>query len=206
MADAGRSRLPAKHPATTAAGPYGHPLHPALVTIPIGCWVASFVFDVVSRFSSMPVLFAEGSHWLVGIGLVGAVVAAAVGLLDFLVIPGRTRAYRTAVLHMSLNLVVIVLYVVNFFMRANPLGPVGWGQLVLSAVGLSLLGGSGYLGGELTFRYGVRVAAESTQAAGFAPEPSGGAGGSGGSDAPGGSGGAGSGKPGASGEVDPPGG
>lgn len=172
MADAGTSRLPAKRPATLAAGPYGHPLHPALVTIPIGCWVASFVFDVVSRFSSMPVLFAEGSHWLVGIGLVGAVVAAAVGLLDFLVIPGRTRAYRLAILHMSLNSAVIVLYGVNFFIRANPLGPVGWGQLILSAVGLSLLGGSGYLGGELAYRYGVRVAAESAQAAGFVPESS----------------------------------
>ncbi|MET9022960.1 DUF2231 domain-containing protein [Actinopolymorpha sp. NPDC004070] len=173
MAGAGTSRLPAKRPATLAAGPYGHPVHPALVTIPIGCWVASFVFDVVSRFSSMPVLFAEGSHWLIGIGLVGAVVAAAVGLLDFLVIPGRTRVYRLAVLHMSLNLVVIVLYIVNFFIRGNPLGPVGWGQLILSAVGLSLLGGSGYLGGELAYRYGVRVAAESTQASGFATGGSG---------------------------------
>ncbi len=121
----------------------------------------------------MPVLFAEGSHWLVGIGLVGAVIAAAVGILDFLVIPGRTRAYRAAVLHMSFNLAVIVVYVVNFLIRANPLGPVGWGQLVLSAVGLSLLGGSGYLGGELAYRYGVRVATESTQASGFAPAGSG---------------------------------
>ncbi|SDS12297.1 DUF2231 domain-containing protein [Actinopolymorpha singaporensis] len=189
MADAGTGRLPAKRPATLAAGPYGHPLHPALVTIPIGCWVASFVFDVVSRFSSMPVLFAEGSHWLVGIGLVGAVVAATVGFLDFLVIPGRTRAYRAAILHMSLNLLAIGLYVVNFFIRSNPLGPVGWGQLILSAVGLSLLGGSGYLGGELAYRYGVRVAAESTQASGFAPEASGGPGEGSGSGKPGGSGG-----------------
>ncbi|MGW0231632.1 DUF2231 domain-containing protein [Actinopolymorpha singaporensis] len=189
MADAGTGRLPAKRPATLVAGPYGHPLHPALVTIPIGCWVASFVFDVVSRFSSMPVLFAEGSHWLVGIGLVGAVVAATVGFLDFLVIPGRTRAYRAAILHMSLNLLAIGLYVVNFFIRSNPLGPVGWGQLILSAVGLSLLGGSGYLGGELAYRYGVRVAAESTQASGFAPEASGGPGEGSGSGKPGGSGG-----------------
>jgi uncharacterized membrane protein len=35
----------AKQPVTALAGPYGHPLHPALVAVPIGTWVASFVFD-----------------------------------------------------------------------------------------------------------------------------------------------------------------
>lgn len=30
------------------AGPYGHPLHPVLVTVPIGAWVASFVAPVAA--------------------------------------------------------------------------------------------------------------------------------------------------------------
>ena len=30
------------------AGPYGHPLHPMLVTVPIGAWVAATVFDLAS--------------------------------------------------------------------------------------------------------------------------------------------------------------
>lgn len=38
----------AKHPVTVAAGPHGHPFHPVFVTIPIGAWAASLVFDVVS--------------------------------------------------------------------------------------------------------------------------------------------------------------
>ena len=34
----------AKHPVTAAlAGPYGHPFHPILVTVPIGAWVASLM-------------------------------------------------------------------------------------------------------------------------------------------------------------------
>ena len=33
----------AKRPVTKLAGPYGHPFHPALVTVPIGAWVASLV-------------------------------------------------------------------------------------------------------------------------------------------------------------------
>jgi uncharacterized membrane protein len=31
----------AKQPVTALAGPYGHPLHPALVAVPIGAWIAT---------------------------------------------------------------------------------------------------------------------------------------------------------------------
>jgi len=30
-----------KRPRTVLAGPYGHPFHPILVTVPIGAWIAS---------------------------------------------------------------------------------------------------------------------------------------------------------------------
>jgi uncharacterized membrane protein len=46
--------------------------------------------------------------------------------------------------------------------RPTPAGP-----LALSAVALALVAGGGWLGGKLSFRYGVRVADEDTQAAGF---------------------------------------
>jgi uncharacterized membrane protein len=64
----------AKRPLTALAGPYGHPFHPALVTVPIGAWVASLVFDLVSREADDPEIFATGSAWLIGVGLAGAVV------------------------------------------------------------------------------------------------------------------------------------
>ncbi|MGW4134278.1 hypothetical protein [Amycolatopsis japonica] len=41
------------------------------------------------------------------------------------------------------------------------------GPFVLSAAAFVALAVSGYLGGKLAYRYGVRVAAESTQAEGF---------------------------------------
>jgi uncharacterized membrane protein len=40
-------------------------------------------------------------------------------------------------------------------------------QIVLSAVALVFLGVSGFLGGMLAYRYGVRVAAETDQAVGY---------------------------------------
>jgi hypothetical protein len=76
---------------------------PVLVTVPIGAWVASFVFDLGSRLSDEPVVFAKGAYRLIGVGVVGAVAAAMLGFLDLFAIPTGTRAFRTGLLHMALT-------------------------------------------------------------------------------------------------------
>jgi len=160
----------AKHPVTVLAGPYGHPFHPVLVTVPIGAWTGSLIFDIASRIVDRPGFLAEGAEWLIGIGILGALAAAIFGFLDLLAIPTATRAFRTGLLHMGLNLGVTVAYVVNFLWRHGSFtdqDQVGTGQLALSAVSLAVLGFSGSLGGKLAYRYGVRVADEHTQAEGF---------------------------------------
>ncbi|MGV9611456.1 DUF2231 domain-containing protein [Nocardia xishanensis] len=161
----------AKQPVVSmVSGPYGHPFHPILVTVPIGAWVASVVFDIGSRIVDDPQFLARGAMWLVAIGVLGALVAAVIGLLDLLAIPTGTTAFRTGLVHMSLNLAVTAAFVVGFFWRnsgGGPQGAVSWGQLVLSLVALAALGVSGYLGGQLAYHYGVRVADEATQATGF---------------------------------------
>lgn len=152
------------------AGPYGHPFHPILVTVPIGAWVASLVFDLASLFTGEAATLAAGSVWLIAIGVVGALAAATVGFLDLLAIPTGTPAFRTGLVHMSLNLAVTGAYAGNFLWRQGGYGgpePVAVGPIVLSALSLGALAVSGYLGGKLAYRYGVRVAAESTQADGF---------------------------------------
>src|SRR5205085_6077319 len=88
------SSTTAKQPVTPVAGPYGHPFHPLLVTVPIGAWVTSIVFDILSRTADHGADFARGAYWLIGIGIVGALVAAAFGLMDLLSVPARTRAKR----------------------------------------------------------------------------------------------------------------
>jgi uncharacterized membrane protein len=160
----------AKRPLTVIAGPYGHPFHPALVTVPIGAWIASMGFDLAARVSDEPEVFAKGSFWLIALGLVGAAVAGFFGMLDLLTIPRNTKAFRTGVLHLLLNSAVIVLYVVNLLVRQGRLdkaGAVPVALVALSAVALALLSVSGWLGGKLAYRYGVRVAAEADQAEGF---------------------------------------
>lgn len=161
----------AKQPVSaTLAGPYGHPFHPILVTVPIGAWVGSVVFDIASHIVDDPDFLARGAMWLIAVGVIGALVAAMAGFLDLIAIPAGTRVFRVALIHMTLNLLVTASYAGNFLWRRageGPSGSVGTGQLVLGAVSLAVLGVSGYLGGKLAYHYGVRVADEATQAEGY---------------------------------------
>jgi uncharacterized membrane protein len=156
----------AKRPGSILAGRYGHPVHPPLVAVPIGAWVASFVFDVASHLVAEPDFLADGSRWLIGLGVLGALAAASVGFLDLLALRPGTRAFRTALVHMSLALTVTAAYGVGFALRLDPVAPVPAGPLALSAAALVGLVVVGYLGGTLAYRYGVRVVDERTQAEG----------------------------------------
>jgi uncharacterized membrane protein len=158
------------------AGPYGHPLHPLLVTVPIGAWLGSLVFDVASRVVSAPGFLTQGSEWLIAVGVVGALAAACTGFLDLILIQSGSRAYRTGITHMCLNVAVTAAYMANFWWRHGSYshgGAVPLGMLGLSAVSVAVLSLSGFLGGKLAFRYGVRVADEGTQAEGFNPRVAG---------------------------------
>ena len=68
-------QLQSKQPRSAVAGSYGHPVHPILVTVPIGAWVCSLVFDFVSYGSGNPRTWSGGAMWLVLFGAIGAAVA-----------------------------------------------------------------------------------------------------------------------------------
>ena len=159
-----------KHPATPAAGPYGHPFHPALVTLPIGALILSVLFDVASFFVDDPGTFRHMSFWCMVVGIAGALFAAPFGLMDLLAIPRRTKAFATGVTHMVLNLVVVAMFAINALMRRGGVfenEAIGAGPFILSLIAILMLAVSGWLGGELAYRFGVRVADEGTQSEGF---------------------------------------
>jgi uncharacterized membrane protein len=166
--DAGH--LQSKKPRSPLAGTYGHPVHPIAVTLPIGAWVCSLVFDVVSFFSTEPRIWSVGAMWLVLLGVLGAAGAAVFGVLDLRNLPHGTAAFNTGRLHAALNSTALVIFLIGFIWRfrtqdswdASPVGP-----LVLSIIGMVVVSVSGFLGGKLSYHYGVRVADESVQAEGF---------------------------------------
>jgi uncharacterized membrane protein len=161
------AHLRSKEPATALAGPYGHPFHAIAVTIPIGAWSASIVFDIIGLVSDYPGVYAAGSRILILIGLVGAVLAAILGLVDLSRLEKKTPARRVALTHMTINLCAMVVWIVSLAIRQSQSDAIPVVAFVLSLAAFAGLGVSGWLGGKLAYRYGVRVARETTQAEGF---------------------------------------
>jgi uncharacterized membrane protein len=91
--------------------------------------------------------------------------------MDQATIPNRTPAKRIAMTHMTLNVVITIAFIISWFVRGDggidADGSTSTGLLVLSIVALLALVVSGFLGGMMTYRYGVRVARENDQADGY---------------------------------------
>ena len=131
-----------------------HPIHPMLVPIPIGLWIFSLLCDLIYVFGWGPEAFKTVAFYCMVGGVIGALLAAVPGLIDLLSLPAGPK--KTAVLHMSINLTIVGIYLINIGMRvANPESlrvPI-W----LSIVAVAMLLVSGWLGGKMVYEYGVAV-------------------------------------------------
>jgi uncharacterized membrane protein len=139
----------------TPASIAGHPIHPMVVPIAIGGFLLSFVFDIVCLATGSADPWATVAYYTMIGGIVGALIAAVFGLTDLISLPaGYTR--QIGLKHMGINLTVVVLYVVNAWLRhGNPTSlklP-----MLLSLVGVLLLIVSGWLGGKMVYEAGVGV-------------------------------------------------
>jgi uncharacterized membrane protein len=138
----------------TPASIAGHPIHPMLVPIPIGLWVFSLVCDLIHAGGSSNAAWVTVALYTMGGGIVGALLAAVPGLIDLLSLPPGPR--KTALTHMAINLTVVVLYVINLWMRLR--APESPGNLIwLSVIAIGLLAVSGWLGGKMVFVHGIAV-------------------------------------------------
>jgi len=142
-----------------------HPLHPMLVPLPIGLWVFSLVCDLIFVFGNgVSLWYTLAFYTLIG-GLVGAILAAIPGFIDMLSLTAAPK--RIALAHMTINLVIVVLYAVNLGMRING-GDNAVIPVVLSAVAVGMLLVSGWLGGHMVYVYRVAVDAGDDGTAGTA--------------------------------------
>lgn len=139
----------------TRAGIAGHPIHPMLVTVPIGLWVFSFIADVIYVAGGNAIWSSLAYYTMAG-GLVGALIAAVPGAIElFAITSGHTR--RIGMWHMSINVLVVTLYGINIGLRTNLAEP-ALGHILFSGLTIVMLGLSGWLGGEMVYRHGVGVA------------------------------------------------
>ena len=85
----------------------------------------------------------------------GALIAALPGLIDLLSLE-NPKTKSIAVWHMIINLLAVVLYCVNLWLRMHR-APGDNLPIILSAIGIVLIIISGWLGGELVYVRGVAV-------------------------------------------------
>jgi len=141
----------------------GHPIHPMLVSIPIGLWIFSLVADFIAmRSGAAETWHAAALYTMVG-GIVGALAAAIPGLIDLMSLkdPG---VKSTGIKHMAINLTIVALYVINAWMRVNnSLTPTT--SMILSVIAIAMLLVSGWLGGKMVYEAGVAVHTEELGAA-----------------------------------------
>ena len=136
----------------------GHPIHPMLVPFPIVFFLGALGTDIAFTVDGSEG-WAEASKWLLGAGIVGALVAALAGFADFIGNP-RIRELRAAWLHMFANLAAVVIELVNFGMRLSDESSAGSTGLILSILVALILLFSGWKGGDLVYKHGVGQARE----------------------------------------------
>ncbi|MFC8047691.1 DUF2231 domain-containing protein [Nocardia sp. NPDC057353] len=119
----------------------GHPVHPLLVTVPIGAWTASLALRALGQ--------PEAARSLIGLGLAGAVPTVVTGWAEFPTL--GTEARRVALIHAAANAAAATLFLKAYRARG------GRAATTWSLLGLAAMGVGGALGGHLSYALGAGV-------------------------------------------------
>jgi uncharacterized membrane protein len=135
---------------------FGHAIHPIMIVFPLGLLATAVIFDVLYLMTANTT-WSTVSFWMIVAGVIGGLVAALFGLIDFLNIPSNTRAKRIGVYHAVVNVAAVALFALSLFLRWDRPETPATIAFVCSFAGvlLALLGG--WFGGELVERLGVGV-------------------------------------------------
>ncbi len=118
----------------------GHPLHPALIAVPLGSFTSVAVLD------ALPGTGPAANALLIS-GLVGALPSAAAGWADWQAL--HEQQQRVGLVHAVANITALGAYAVSLASRRG--GREGRGK-VWAYAGLALVAAGGYLGGHLAYR------------------------------------------------------
>lgn len=125
--------------------PFGHPLHPVMVQIPIGAWTSASILDLVPGTQ-------KASCVLVGTGIAAVLPAVASGFVDW----SKTEPgpQRTGLVHAAVNVVATSLYAISLVQRCTGREKAG---KIFSAMGMAAVSTGGFIGGHLAYRQGAAV-------------------------------------------------
>src|SRR5947207_6315166 len=101
----------------------GHPIHPMLIVFPLGLLTVAAIFDII-YVSTHNGHWADLSYWMIASGIVGGLIAAVFGVIDWFGIPGSRRARYIGLIPGVSNAVVVILFIVSWLTRrSNPTAP-----------------------------------------------------------------------------------
>jgi nitrite reductase/ring-hydroxylating ferredoxin subunit/uncharacterized membrane protein len=133
----------------------GHPLHPALIELPVGAWTLAAIFDALELAGAGK--SGRIADRAIGVGLLGAVGAAISGITDWSETDGRAK--RIGLTHAAMNVTATGLYVLSLVLRPRSRTKgIGVGMM---AFGVAM--SAAFLGGHLT--YGEQIGVDHTATA-----------------------------------------
>jgi uncharacterized membrane protein len=136
---------------------FGHPIHPMLVVIPLGLFIGAIVTDTVDLLNGTTALSAV-SFVNISIGIIGGLLAALFGFLDWRLVPLNTRAKQIGAWHGIGNVVVVLLFGVSWWLRQEAPNFQPSQAALIFSYGAILVGVvTAWLGGELVYRLNVGV-------------------------------------------------
>lgn len=121
----------------------GHPVHPLLVTIPIGTWTASAVFDVLFKDVAT-------ARRLVGVGLVAVPPTLLAGWADYVLLDKPQQ--RVGLVHALSNAVGVSMFGLAYRAYGRDRNRAARTFVIL---GLVAIGVGGALGGHLSYAQGA---------------------------------------------------
>ncbi len=134
-----------------------HPIHPILVSFPIALWTSALLADGAGVLLNHGLLWAAGFFAILG-GILGAVLAAVAGTLDYIkVVPPKSSAKKRGLVHGLLNSGVLIAFVVIAVQRGDAYAQPTAIQLAFEAIAVGAMMASGWLGGTLVYRNQIGV-------------------------------------------------
>jgi uncharacterized membrane protein len=136
---------------------FGHPVHPMLIVFPLGLLATAVVFDILYLIFNNRLL-PTASYYMIAAGVLGGLLAAIFGFIDWLALPSNSRAKNIGLWHGLGNVVIVGLFAVSWFLRGANVDFVPDGlAMILSFAGTALALVTAWIGGELVYRLGVGV-------------------------------------------------
>ncbi len=144
----------------TKASFAGEPIHPMFVHYPIALWTTSVITDLIFYFNRNSSLMLI-SKFLIAAGILGAILAAIRGLIDWTGIT-EPAAKTIGTRHLILNVSALVLFGVSLYLRMKNYGAALVGfhlkiPFAVSFVGWLLMAISASLGGKLVYQHRMGV-------------------------------------------------